>query len=150
MEDIVKKLPTWLILAIACYVAVLVSYAMFDNRKIDLWPPTIHPKGVSSDPASAKPARAPWVSIGEATTKFPAADCPTRLPASLALASAENVHPATWGDRENLWFAELKGNTVWLGCRQVGAATAVMVGAAGPEADSTKVAVDLLVSLISK
>jgi hypothetical protein len=33
MEGIVKKLPTWLILAIACYVAVLVSYAMFDNQR---------------------------------------------------------------------------------------------------------------------
>jgi len=150
MGDIVKKLPTWFILAIACYVAVLVSYAMFDNRQIDLWPPKIHPKGVSSDPASVKPARVPWVSIGAATPKFPAADCPARLPASLVLASAEKVKPATWGDSEGLWFGELKGNTVWLECRQVGAATVVMVGAAGPEADSTKVAVDLLVSLIAQ
>jgi len=150
MEDIVKRLPTWLVLAIACYVAVLVSYAMFDNRRIDLWPPTIHPKGVSSEPASPKHARVPWVSIDTATPKFTAADCPARLPASLSLASAENVKPATWGDRDGLWFGELKGNTVWLSCRQVGAATAVMVGAAGQEPDSTKGVVDLLVSLISK
>jgi len=150
MEDIVKRLPTWLVLAIACYVAVLVSYAMFDNRRIDLWPPTIHSKGVSSDPASAKPARVPWVTIGAATPKLRAADCPARLPASLGLASAENIKPATWGDRERLWFGELRGNTVWLFCLQVGAATTVMVGAAGPEADSTKVAVDLLVNLVSQ
>jgi hypothetical protein len=142
MEEILKKLPTWFILAIACYVAVLLSWAMFDNRKIDLWPPMIHPKGVGSG--------VPWVSIGAATPRFPGTDCPTRLPASLALASAVNVHPTTWGDRENLWFAELKGNTVWLGCRQVGSETAIIVGAAGPEADSTKVAVDLLVSLVSQ
>ena len=150
MEDIVKRLPTWFVLAIACYVAVLVSFAMFDNRQIDLWPPRIYAKGGSSDPASAKPARAPWVSIGAATPNFPAADCPARLPASLALASAENVKPATWGDSEGLWFAALKGNTVWLSCRQVGATTVVMVGAAGPEADSTKGAVDLLVGLVSR
>jgi hypothetical protein len=145
MEDILNRLPTWFFLAIACYVAVLLSFAMFDNRQIDLWPPRIHPKGVS-----AKPAGAPWVSIGAATPRFSGTNCPTRLPASLALASAVNVHPTTWGDRENLWFAELKGNTVWLGCRQVGSETAIIVGAAGPEADSTKVAVDLLVSLVSQ
>ena len=150
MEDIAKKLPTWFVLGIAVYVAVLLSIAMYDNRKIDFWPPSIHPKGTGSAPASATPASLPWVSIDAATPAFPLADCPVRLPASLNLASAEKVKPATWGDRDGLWFGELKGNTVWLGCRQVGAETVVMVGAAGPEADSTKGAVDLLVGLVSK
>ena len=144
MEDIAKKLPTWFVLGIAIYVAVLLSIAMYDNRQIDFWPPSIHPKG------TAKPAGTPWVSIGAALPKFPAADCPARLPGALALASAEKVKPATWGDREGLWFGELRGNTVWLACRQEGAAMTVMVGAAGPEADSTKNAVDLLAGLVSK
>jgi hypothetical protein len=150
MGDILKNLPNWVVLAIIGYVAVLLTIAMYDNRKVDFWPLSIHPKGTGSGPASATPARPPWVSIGAATPAFPLADCPARLPASLNLASAEKVKPATWGDSGGLWFGELKGNTVWLGCRQVGAETVVMVGAAGPEADSTKGAVDLLVGLVSR
>ena len=146
MEDILKKLPARFILAVACYVAVLLSYAMFDNRKIELWPPAIYPKGAATD----KPAGLPWVTVGPATPKFSAAECPARLPASLVLASAESIHPATWGDPDRLWFGKVKGTTVWLYCLEAGAATTIMVGAAGPEADSTKNAVDLLVSLVSR
>lgn len=91
-----------------------------------------------------------WVSIDIAKPKFPATDCPARLPVSLNIASAANVQPARWGDQSGLWFGELHENTVWLACTQIGAAPVVIVGAAGPASESTKSAVDLLVNLISK
>jgi len=42
--EILKKLPQWAILLIAVYLAVLVSYAVYDGRKVDFIPPSIHPK----------------------------------------------------------------------------------------------------------
>jgi hypothetical protein len=148
MEAILKKLPNWLILAAACYVVLLVSYAVLDNRAVELWPPKIHAKDGSLGLASSEHTGRPWVSIETVTPKFSITDCPTRLPASLTMAHATNVHPAQWGGEEGmLWFGTLQGNTVWLSCQP---GPVIMIGAAGPEPSSTKSAVDSLVSMISK
>lgn len=37
-------IPRWMLFALLVYVAFLVSYAVFDNRRVDFWPPSIHPK----------------------------------------------------------------------------------------------------------
>jgi hypothetical protein len=149
MEHILKTLPTWLIILLACYVAVLVSYAVFDNRTVALWPPVIHSKDEPSDVGPTR-TRLPWVSLETVTPQFSTTECPVRLPASLGMASATNVKPATWGERGTLWFAELNGNTVWLFCPRIAATPVIIVGAAGKAPDSTKTAVDLLAGLISR
>lgn len=44
--------PTWLLIVVVVYVAVLVSYAVLDNRDVEFWPPRIHPKGGAPLPSS--------------------------------------------------------------------------------------------------
>jgi hypothetical protein len=59
MEDLLKTLPKWLLVATLVYVAVLLSYAVYDNRDVEFFPPKI----------SAKPPNRTSDSRG------PAADC---------------------------------------------------------------------------
>lgn len=42
--DVLKTLPKWLLVAIFVYVAILFSYAVYDNRSIELFPPRISAK----------------------------------------------------------------------------------------------------------
>ena len=39
-----KVLPKWLLIAIALYIAVLTSYAVYDNRSVEFFPPKIAAK----------------------------------------------------------------------------------------------------------
>jgi hypothetical protein len=39
--ELLKLVPKWLLLVMAGYVVVLLSYAAYDNRTINLWPPRI-------------------------------------------------------------------------------------------------------------
>jgi len=39
---LLRELPKWAIVAVLIYVAVLVSYSVYDNRRVDFWPPAIH------------------------------------------------------------------------------------------------------------
>jgi len=43
--DFLKSLPKWALMALAGYVAVLFTFAIFDGRRVDFWPPAIHQKG---------------------------------------------------------------------------------------------------------
>ena len=42
--EILKKLPQWVLVFLVFYIAVLVSYAVYDNRKVQFWPPIIYEK----------------------------------------------------------------------------------------------------------
>jgi hypothetical protein len=42
--DVLKILPKWLLIAIFVYVAILLSYAVYDNRSVQLFPPSISAK----------------------------------------------------------------------------------------------------------
>ncbi|MDN0083685.1 hypothetical protein QU487_13110 [Crenobacter sp. SG2305] len=149
MEDILKKLPTWLIVAAVVYVAGLVSYAVFENRTVEFWPPKIYEKGEGQGPAPAGRSSEPWVTTEAVARPFPVADCPVRLPAVLAIAKVANAHPATWGGEGGMiWFGDWQGDTVWLAC--LPNAPIIIVGAAGAEASATKGAVDALMGLIAK
>lgn len=44
MKELLQKVPSWLIVAIIAYIALLISYAVYDDRTIDFWPPKIHSK----------------------------------------------------------------------------------------------------------
>jgi hypothetical protein len=44
MADFLKTLPKWLLVAIFVYVAILFSYAVYDNRSVQLFPPSISAK----------------------------------------------------------------------------------------------------------
>jgi hypothetical protein len=48
VERLLSAIPKWLIVAATVYVALLVSYAVFDNRQVEFWPPKIHSKGGDS------------------------------------------------------------------------------------------------------
>ena len=61
------------------------------------------------------------------------------------MAGAANPGPALWGDR-GLWFAVMDANTVWRSCQP----SFVVVGAAGPTAESTKRAVDVLIDVLAR
>jgi len=149
MEDILKKLPSWLIVAAVVYVAVLVSYAVYEDRAVELWPPKIYEKGGAQGLASAGRSGEPWVTTEAVARPFPVADCPKRLPGVLATAQVVNVHPATWGgEGGTIWFGDWQGNTVWLACPS--SAPIIIVGAAGAEASATKSVVDALAGLITK
>ena len=39
-----EKIPVWLIIALLVVTAILVAYAVFDGRRVDFWPPSIHEK----------------------------------------------------------------------------------------------------------
>jgi hypothetical protein len=140
MEDILKTLPRWIVLIGIVYVAGLLTYAVYDNRTVEFFPPKIHERAASSGPGGL-----PWVSIDRVTPKFPMADCVNRGPGVLAMGAATNVKRAQWGDA-GLWFAELHGNTVWLSCQPA----FVIVGAAGSAPDGTKRAVDVLIDVLSR
>jgi hypothetical protein len=42
--DVLKTLPKWLLIAIFVYVAILLSYAVYDNRSVEIFPPRISAK----------------------------------------------------------------------------------------------------------
>ncbi len=42
--DLLKTLPKWLLVSILAYIAVLFSYAVYDNRTIEFFPPKIFAK----------------------------------------------------------------------------------------------------------
>ncbi|MCW3480972.1 hypothetical protein OL229_15595 [Neisseriaceae bacterium JH1-16] len=148
MGEIIKKLPNWLILAAAVYIAVLASYAVFNNQTVEFWPPTIHAKDEASGPAAGKQPSVPWVSLGSAMASFPVTECSQRLPAALGRAQATGIHSATWGGEDGLlWFGELGGNTVWLACSR--GASPIVVGAAGATPEATKGAVDALLGQLA-
>ena len=46
-KQLILSLPRWLIVLVLVYLALLISYAVFDNRRVDFWPPSIHEKGTS-------------------------------------------------------------------------------------------------------
>ena len=52
--------PTWLLITVVGYVAVLVSYAVLDNRDVEFWPPRIHPKGGDPSPSLFPSLAGPW------------------------------------------------------------------------------------------
>jgi len=39
-----KAIPSWVLLAVGGYLAVIISYALYDGRGVDFWPPSIHAK----------------------------------------------------------------------------------------------------------
>lgn len=48
--DFLKTVPKWVFVAVAAYVIVLFTIAIFDGRCVDFWPPAIHEKTSSADP----------------------------------------------------------------------------------------------------
>lgn len=47
--DFLKTVPKWVLIAIVGYVAILFTFAIFDGRRVDFWPPAIHERTSSAD-----------------------------------------------------------------------------------------------------
>ena len=45
--DFLKNIPKWALIALIVYLAFLITFAIFDGRRVDLWPPVIHEKTIS-------------------------------------------------------------------------------------------------------
>ena len=43
-----SRLPLWLIVAVLLAATVLIGYAVFDGREVELWPPKIYAKGTAA------------------------------------------------------------------------------------------------------
>lgn len=53
--DFLKTIPAWLLSVVGVYLAVLVSYAVIDGRRIDFFPPSIHAKQLPAPPLEKNP-----------------------------------------------------------------------------------------------
>lgn len=47
--EFIKTIPKWLVTLLALYLAVLFSYAIFDGRSVDFWPPAIGEKSSTNN-----------------------------------------------------------------------------------------------------
>jgi hypothetical protein len=54
MDGFLSRVPGWALAALLIYLAVLVSYAVWDNRQVDFWPPKIYSKSQPQDQKAKK------------------------------------------------------------------------------------------------
>lgn len=100
--EFLKTLPKWLVVAISAYVAVLFSYAVYDNRAVELFPPKISAKALPTTAANsmaAQPKPVDLVSVFNmgrsiANAESAAVSSPKSAQDSLngALQNAEKIH----------------------------------------------------------
>jgi hypothetical protein len=124
--DVLKELPKWALIAALAYAGVLISYAVYDNRSVELFPPKISARAVQPEasqrsalPEEPNSLKAPdpneWVSKSDVEKLYIAKDVVQR---DYVLRSA--VPPALPSFASGVWhhvaFSNAGGGAVqdWL------------------------------------